>query len=85
MGAESQVIQVVFDAPLRRSFDYLPPAGEPLPRAGMRVRAPFGRRPAIGVVAAVASTSDPKGGAVAVMQGWLDALWQEEALALTSQ
>jgi primosomal protein N' (replication factor Y) len=57
LGAESQVIQVVFDAPLRRSFDYLPPAGEPLPRAGMRVRAPFGRRPAIGVVAAVASTS----------------------------
>jgi hypothetical protein len=41
--------------------------------------------PAQTPVAAVASTGDPKGGAVAVMQGWLDALWQEEALALTSQ
>ena len=41
--------------------------------------------PARAPVAAVADAGEPRGGAVAVMQGWLDALWQEEALALTSQ
>jgi hypothetical protein len=43
--------------------------------------------PARAPVAAVAEidADQGKGGAVAVMQGWLDALWQEEALALTSQ
>ncbi|HJU87259.1 MAG TPA: hypothetical protein VJ788_07835 [Gemmatimonadota bacterium] len=41
--------------------------------------------PAAAPVTTVASASESKGGAVAVMQGWLDALWQEEALALTSQ
>jgi hypothetical protein len=43
--------------------------------------------PARAPVAAVAEidADEGKGGAVAVMQGWLDALWQEEALALTSQ
>ena len=41
--------------------------------------------PARTPVTAVADAVKPKGGAMAVMQGWLDALWQEEALALTSQ
>ena len=41
--------------------------------------------PAPAPVTGVADAEEPKGGAVAVMQGWLDALWQEEALALTSQ
>ncbi|MBX3703333.1 MAG: primosomal protein N', partial [Steroidobacteraceae bacterium] len=57
MGTDSQILQVVFDTPLRRRFDYLPPAGEPQPRAGMRVRVPLGRQRAIGVVAAVAQQS----------------------------
>jgi primosomal protein N' (replication factor Y) (superfamily II helicase) len=54
------VFRVALDAPLRRLFDYLPPvsfaAGELL--AGMRVRVPFGRRRLVGVVIAVADTSD---------------------------
>jgi primosomal protein N' (replication factor Y) len=54
---ESRIIQVVFDTPLRRCFDYLPAAGGAIPHPGMRVLAPFGRQRAIGVVTAIASTS----------------------------
>ncbi|HXV41003.1 MAG TPA: primosomal protein N' [Steroidobacteraceae bacterium] len=57
MGTDAQVIQVVFDTPLRRCFDYLPAEGEPLPRPGVRVRVPLGRQRAIGVVAAIAGES----------------------------
>ena len=49
------------DTPLRRLFDYLPPAlpaGAAQPRPGMRVRVPFGRRRLVGVVMAVADASD---------------------------
>jgi primosomal protein N' (replication factor Y) len=51
------VLQVVFDTPLRQSFDYLAPAGQPLPRPGERVRAPFGRQKAVGLVVAHAASS----------------------------
>jgi primosomal protein N' (replication factor Y) len=54
---ESRIIQVVFDTPLRRCFDYLSAAGGALPNPGMRVLAPFGRQRAIGVVTGIASTS----------------------------
>ena len=57
MTPESRIIQVVFDTPLRRRFDYLPAAGGNLPHPGMRVLAPFGRQRAIGVVTGIASTS----------------------------
>jgi primosomal protein N' (replication factor Y) (superfamily II helicase) len=54
------VFRVALDTPLRRLFDYLPPvsfaAGEL--SAGMRVRVPFGRRRLVGVVMALADTSD---------------------------
>ncbi len=53
----SPVLQVVFDTPLRRAFDYLPPADAPLPRPGARVAAPLGRRRAIGMVAGIAAGS----------------------------
>ena len=42
---------------MRQSFDYLPVAGAPVPRAGERVRVPFGRQRAIGIVAAHAESS----------------------------
>ena len=48
------------DTPLRRVFDYLPPAaaeGVPAPVPGMRVRVPFGRRRLIGVVMGSADSS----------------------------
>jgi len=53
------ILQVVFDNPLRRSFDYLPPADALTPpQAGERVRVPLGRRRAVGVIAAVAGRSE---------------------------
>ncbi|MEX2151447.1 MAG: primosomal protein N' [Steroidobacteraceae bacterium] len=57
MTPESRIIQVEFDTPLRRRFDYLPAAGGEVPRPGMRVLAPFGRQRAIGVVTGITATS----------------------------
>lgn len=57
--AES-VIQVAVPTPLRRHFDYLPPSAIPgsFPiRCGMRVRVPFGRTTAIGIVIGIARKS----------------------------
>jgi primosomal protein N' (replication factor Y) len=51
------ILQVVFDTPLRRCFDYLPAAGERVPLPGERVRVPLGKRRAIGLVAAHAMES----------------------------
>ena len=53
------VLQVAVPAPVRRRFDYLPPrpGWTPPVRPGVRVRAPFGRTFAIGVVVGVAPTS----------------------------
>ena len=52
---------MAIDTPLRRLFDYLPPAlpeSATGPKPGMRVRVPFGRRRLVGVVMAVSDTSD---------------------------
>ena len=53
------VLRVAVPVPVRHLFDYLPPhqAGTPPVRPGMRVRVPFGRQTAIGVVVDVASAS----------------------------
>ena len=53
------VLQVAVPVPVRRRFDYLPPrpGWTPPVRAGARVRVPFGRTSAIGVVVGIASTS----------------------------
>src|SRR5262245_14407950 len=53
-----QVFRVALDTPLRRAFDYLPPAGGVAIEPGTRVRVPFGRQRLIGVVLEVASSSD---------------------------
>ena len=56
-----QVLRVALDTPLRRLFDYLPPAEAgtgPLPAIGARVRVPFGRQRLIGLVLAAADTSE---------------------------
>jgi primosomal protein N' (replication factor Y) (superfamily II helicase) len=57
------ILQVALDTPLRRVFDYLPPGGAgeadaAQPRAGVRVRVPFGRRQLIGILIGTAQTSD---------------------------
>ncbi len=53
------ILQIALDTPLRREFDYLPPsdAAGRLPRVGVRVRVPFGRRQLIGVLVGIASES----------------------------
>jgi primosomal protein N' (replication factor Y) (superfamily II helicase) len=55
--ATAPILQVVFDTPLRQSFDYLAAVDAPLPRPGERVRVPLGRRRAVGIVAAHADSS----------------------------
>jgi primosomal protein N' (replication factor Y) (superfamily II helicase) len=57
------ILQIALDTPLRRVFDYRPPAslagqgcGERL-RPGLRVRVPFGRRQLIGILVRVAVDS----------------------------
>ena len=53
------VLRVAVPVPIRHPFDYLPPRPECTPpvRPGMRVRVPFGRTSAIGVVVDVAPAS----------------------------
>jgi len=54
-----KIFRVALDTPLRRLFDYLPPAQAAVPiPIGARVRVPFGRGRRIGLVAAVADTSE---------------------------
>ena len=53
------VLQVAVPVPVRRRFDYLPPqpGWSPPVQPGARVRVPFGRTTAVGVVVGVATTS----------------------------
>ena len=54
-----QILRVALDTPLRRLFDYLPPAQATVPvSVGARVRVPFGRQYRIGLITAVADTSE---------------------------
>ncbi|MBM5810798.1 MAG: primosomal protein N' [Gammaproteobacteria bacterium] len=78
------MLQVVFDTPLRRRFDYLPPADGPVPAPGARVRAPLGRRTAVGVVAAVADHSELPRSRLKRLTGVLDPapLWDPVTFAL---
>jgi primosomal protein N' (replication factor Y) len=58
------ILQVALDTPLRRVFDYLPPAGsDDLERCGdlkpgIRLRVPFGRREMVGILVGVAGQSE---------------------------
>ncbi|HEY0801998.1 MAG TPA: primosomal protein N', partial [Steroidobacteraceae bacterium] len=59
---ESVILQVALDTPLRRVFDYLPPAilardRQKAPRLGVRVLVPFGRQRLIGILVGIASES----------------------------
>ena len=59
MTAPEPILQVAVPAPVRRRFDYLPPqpGWTPPVQPGARVRVPFGRTSAVGVVVGVAATS----------------------------
>lgn len=54
-----QILQVAVPSPLRRTFDYLPPAAaDPAQiQTGVRVLVPFGNRQLVGVLVAVATES----------------------------
>ncbi|CDL79286.1 primosomal protein N' [Xenorhabdus cabanillasii] len=52
------VVQVALPVPLARSFDYLLPERLPIPALGIRVRVPFGKRNAIGIVTGITDNSD---------------------------
>ena len=52
------IFHVALDTPLRRIFDYLPPAGVPeTPPLGVRVLVPFGRQRLVGILVGSASKS----------------------------
>ena len=55
------ILQIALDTPLRRVFDYLPPAqessGQKVPPPGVRVVVPFGRQRLIGILVGTASAS----------------------------
>ncbi len=55
-----RVLRVALDMPLRRLFDYLPPPlpSEALLEPGMRVLVPFGRQRLVGVIMAIAASSE---------------------------
>ena len=84
MGQHPPIVKVAFDTPLRRCFDYLPPTGGAAPCPGARVRAPFGRRAAIGVVVAAAEHSELPAGRLKRIQEVQDAgpLWDPVTFAL---
>ncbi|HET9862143.1 MAG TPA: primosomal protein N', partial [Steroidobacteraceae bacterium] len=54
------IVRVALDAPLRRLFDYLPPARDSAFAAqpGVRVRVPFGRQRLVGIVHSLADRSE---------------------------
>jgi primosomal protein N' (replication factor Y) (superfamily II helicase) len=56
---KSMILQVAIDTPLRRVFDYLPPASraQGLPLPGVRVLVPFGRQRLIGILVGIAAES----------------------------
>ena len=58
MKAQSY-LRIAVPSPLRSLFDYLPPADHRGPlEPGMRVRVPFGKREAVGLIVVIAGESD---------------------------
>src|SRR5262249_26300298 len=52
------VFRVALDMPLRRAFDYLPPASGAGSEPGVRVLVPFGRQRLVGIVLESSDSSD---------------------------
>jgi primosomal protein N' (replication factor Y) len=80
------LLQVALDTPLRRVFDYLPPAGVDVARIepGMRVLVPLGRRRAVGFVVGLARESELPAARLRHALELLDPepLWDSRDLAL---
>jgi len=84
LGSETPILQVVFDTPLRQSFDYLPEAGAAIAMPGTRVRVSFGRGRAIGIVAAHAAESELPRARLKQVSAAIDSLplWDETTFGL---
>lgn len=55
--SDTPILKIAVNVPLSREFDYLPPAGGPVPAVGCRVMVPFGRRQQVGMVLGLAAES----------------------------
>ncbi|BAU46653.1 primosomal protein N' [Sulfurifustis variabilis] len=72
MSETPRIVQVAVPAPLRRTFDYLPPSSGD-PRPGVRVRVPLGRgRAVVGVVTGTATASSVPTARLKAVLGVLD-------------
>lgn len=60
MSAPRTILEIALPAPLRRTFDYLPPAGMEAGRLqpGLRLRVPFGRGRQVGLLVGLKADSD---------------------------
>ncbi len=67
MTATVRRISVALPLPLRQSFTYLVPEGQPVPAPGVRVRVPFGERVLTGVTLA-AEAAEPAAGERAILE-----------------
>ncbi len=70
---QAPIYRVAVPSPLRRLFDYLPPAGGGAPLPGCRVRVPFGNRQVIGLVIETATNSDLDGDKLKAISAVIDA------------
>lgn len=59
-------------SPLRRCFDYLPPADIPLPLPGVRVRVRFGRQVQVGIVIGISAETEVEAGKLRRVDAVLD-------------
>jgi primosomal protein N' (replication factor Y) len=70
------ILQIALDTPLRRVFDYLPPAqtasAYQWPRPGVRVSVPFGRQRLIGILVGIVSESTLPAAKLRAVHGFLD-------------
>ncbi len=71
----ASILQVALAVPLRKVFDYLAPQGVSLDQVepGMRVQVPFGRSRKVGVVVALATSSDVPANKLKAIHSILDA------------
>lgn len=67
------IFRVALDTPLRRLFDYLPPAAAQSPPVGVRLRVPFGRRQLVGILIDVVAESAVPAAKLRVVAAVLDA------------
>ncbi|QBQ53767.1 primosomal protein N' [Nitrosococcus wardiae] len=59
MATPPTILRLAIPSPLRRYFDYLPPAGVPRQQLqpGIRLQVPFGRRTVVGILTSIGSQS----------------------------